>query len=34
MNKMKFFNLDYKIKQAKIEKSGAVDRLEMTYTCI
>jgi len=30
MNKMIFFNLVYKIKKAKSEKSGAVD-LKMAY---
>ena len=28
---MKIFNLVYKIKKAKPEKSGAVDRLKMAY---
>ena len=28
---MKFFNLVYKIKTAKTEKSSAVDRLKMAY---
>ena len=31
MNKMKNFNLGYKFKNAKTEKSGAVDRLKMAY---
>jgi len=31
MNKMNNFNLSYKIKKAKTEKSGAVDRLKMVY---
>jgi len=31
MNKMKIFNLVYKIKTAKSEKSGAVDYLKMAY---
>jgi len=31
MNKMKFFNLVYKIKKAKTEKSCAVDRLKIEY---
>jgi len=31
MNKMKIFNLVYKIKKVKTEKSGVVDRLEMAY---
>jgi len=31
MNKMKFFNLVYKIKNPKTEKSCAVDRLKMAY---
>jgi len=31
MNKIKIFNLVYKIKNAKTEKSGAVDRLKMAY---
>jgi len=31
MNKMKIFNLVYKIKKAKIEKSFAVDRFKMAY---
>jgi len=31
---MKFFNLVYKIKKAKTEKSSVVDRLKMAYTCI
>ena len=29
--KIKFFNLVYKIKQAKTEKSGVVDRLKKAY---
>jgi len=28
---MKIFNLVYKIKKAKTEKSGVVDRLKMAY---
>ena len=31
MNKIKIFNLVYIIKKAKTEKSGAVNRLKMTY---
>jgi len=31
MNRMIFFNLVYKIKQAKTVKSGVVDRLLMAY---
>jgi len=31
MNKMKNFNPVFKIKKAKTEKSGAVDRLKMAY---
>jgi len=31
MNKMKIFNLVYKIKNPKTEKSCAVDRLKMPY---
>ena len=31
MNKMKIFNLVYKIKNPKTEKSYAVDRLKMAY---
>jgi len=31
MNKMKIFNLVYKIKNPKTEKSCAVDRLKMAY---
>ena len=31
MNKMKIFNLVYKIKKGKTEKSCAVDRLKMAY---
>ena len=31
MNKMKIFNLVYKIKNTKTEKSCAVDRLKMIY---
>ena len=31
MNKMKMFNLVYKIKKPKTEKSCAVDRLKMAY---
>ena len=31
MNKMKIFNLVYKIKKEKTEKSCAVDRLKMAY---
>jgi len=31
MNKIKFFNLVYKIKQAKTEKSRVVDRLKKAY---
>jgi len=34
MNEIKNFNLVYKIKKAKTEKSGAVDRLKMAYTNI
>jgi len=34
MNKMKIFNLVYKIKKAKLEKSGVVDRLKMAYISI
>ena len=34
MNKMKIFNLVYRIEQAKTEKSGAVDRLKMAYTSL
>jgi len=34
MNKMKVFNLVHKIKRAKTEKSGVVDRLEMAYISI
>ena len=31
MNKMKIFNLVYKIKNSKTGKGCAVDRLKMTY---
>jgi len=31
MNKMKIFNLVYKIKNPETEKSCAVDRLKMPY---
>jgi len=31
INQMKIFNLVYKIKKAKNEKSSAVDRLKMAY---
>ena len=31
---MKIFNLVYKIKKAKTEKSGALDRLKMAYIYI
>jgi len=31
MNKMKNFNLVYKIKNGQTEKNGAVDRLKMAY---
>jgi len=31
MNRIKEINLVYKIKKAKIEESGAVDRLRMEY---
>jgi len=31
MNKMKSFNLVYKIKKTKTEKNGAVDRRKMAY---
>jgi len=31
MNKMKLFKLVFKIRKAKIEESGAVDRLKMAY---
>jgi len=31
MNKMDIFNLVYKIKKAKSEKSGAVDHLQIAY---
>jgi len=34
MNKMKNFNLVYKIKKAKTEKSGVVDRPKMAYISI
>jgi len=34
MNKMKIFNLVYKIKKAKNEELGAVDRLKMAYILI
>ena len=32
MNKMKIFDLVYKIKNPKTEKSYAVDRLKMAYS--
>ena len=31
MNKMKIFNLVYKVKKARTEKSCPVDRLKMAY---
>jgi len=31
MNTMQIFNLVYKVKKAKTEKSGVVDRLQMAY---
>jgi len=31
MNTMQFFNLVYKNKKAKTEKSGVVDRFQMAY---
>ena len=34
MNKMKIFNLVYKIEKAKTEKSCPVDRLKMAYILI
>jgi len=34
MNTMQIFNLVYKVKKAKIEKSGVVDRLQMAYILI
>ena len=34
MNRMKILNLVYKIKKAKPEKSGVVDRLKMAYISI
>jgi len=34
MNTMNIFNLVYKIKKAKTEKSGAVDRVKMAYIYI
>ena len=34
MNKMKIFNLVYEIKNPKIEKSCAVDRLKMAFILI
>jgi len=31
MNTMQIFNLVYKVKKAKTEKKGVVDRLQMAY---
>jgi len=31
MNTMKIFNLVYKVKNAKTEKSGVVDRFQVAY---
>jgi len=34
MNTKQIFNLVYKVKKAKTEKSGVVDRLQMAYILI
>jgi len=34
MNTKQIFNLVYKVKKAKTEKSGVVDRLQMAYSLI